>query len=106
MKHRNFFAVSCIAGLALAGAGSARADAVSDLKAQMDVLQKQLDQVKTQLYNMQEEKKKEAAAPAGGSFVRLKPNAGATFLVPGGGEVQLYGNLDVSFDETTKGLKS
>ena len=38
--------------------------------------------------------------------MRLKPNAGATFLVPGGGEVQLYGNLDVSFDETTKGLKS
>jgi predicted porin len=107
MKHRNFFAVSCVAGLAFVGAGSARADAVSDLKAQMDVLQKQLDQVKTQLYNMQEEKKKEAKeAPAGGSFVRMKPNAGATFLVPGGGEVQFYGNLDVSFDETTKGLKS
>ena len=75
----------------------------------MEVLQKQLDQVKTQLYNMQQEKKKEAEeAPAapGGSFLRLKPNSGATFLVPGGGEVQLYGNLDVSIDETTKGLKS
>jgi predicted porin len=107
MNHRNFFAISCVAGLALVGAGTARADAVSDLQAQMEVLQKQLDQVKTQLYNMQQEKKQEAAKPApSGEFLRLKPNAGATFLVPGGGEVQFYGNLDVSFDETTKGLKS
>ena len=107
MKHGNYFAVVGIVGLAMSG--GARADVVSDLQAQMQLLQKQLDQVKTQLYNMQEEKKKEqkeAAAPAGGGFVRLKPNSGATFLVPGGGEVQLYGNLDVSFDETTKGLKS
>lgn len=99
--------VACSLALALAGAGVARADAVSDLQAQMEVLQKQLDQVKTQLYNMQQEKKQEAAKPApSGEFLQLKPNAGATFLVPGGGEVQLYGNLDVSFDETTKGLKS
>ncbi len=106
MKHRNFFAVSCVAGLALAGVGTARADVVSDLQAQMQLLQKQLDQVKTQLYNLQEEKKKEAKEAPGGSFLRMKPNAGATFLVPGGGELQFYGNLDVSFDETTKGLKS
>ena len=98
MKYRNFFAVSCVAGLALAGAGIARADVISDLQSQMEVLQKQLDQVKTQLYNMQEEKKKEAKEAPGGSFLRMKPNAGATFLVPGGGEVSLYGNLDVSFD--------
>lgn len=104
MKHRTFVALSCVAGLAISGA--ARADVVSDLQAHMEVLQKQLDQVKTQLYNMQEEKKKESKEATGGSLVRLKPNSGATFLVPGGGEVQLYGHLDVSFDTTTKGLKS
>ncbi len=104
MKHGNYFAVVGIVGLAMSG--GARADVVSDLQAQMQLLQKQLDQVKTQLYEMQQEKKKEAAAPAGGGFLQLKPNSGATFLVPGGGEVSLYGNLDVSFDETTKGLKS
>ena len=99
-------AVACL--LALAGTGTARADVVSDLQAQMEVLQKQLDQVKTQLYNMQQEQKKEKeeALKPGGPFLRVKPNSGATFLVPGGGEVQLYGNLDVSFDYTTKGLKS
>jgi predicted porin len=105
MKHRTFFAISCIAGLAISGA--ARADVVSDLQAQMEILQKQLDQVKTQLYEMQQEKKKEGAKEAPeSSLLRMKPNAGATFLVPGGGEVSLYGNLDVSVDETTKGLKS
>lgn len=101
-----------IAAVALAcgTSGVAYADDVGDLKAQMEQLQKQLDTVKTQLYNMQEQKKqedaKEKAAPRGGPYVQLKPNSGATFLVPGGGEVQLYGNFDVSFDYTTKGLKS
>ncbi|HSQ80112.1 MAG TPA: porin [Casimicrobiaceae bacterium] len=83
---------------------------MSDLKAQMEALQKQLDTVKTQLYNMQEAKKKEVPEQKeegkGRTFVQLKPNSGVTFLVPGGGEIQLYGNLDVSFDYTTKGLQS
>ena len=83
-------------------------DDVSDLKAQMEVLQKQLNAVKGQLDQLQQEKAHAAAAPAPGaaSFFQLKPNAGATFLVPGGGEVQFYGNFDVSFDYTTKGFKS
>jgi len=107
VNRKKILVIAC--SLSLFGAGAARADVVSDLQAQMEALQKQLDQVKTQLYNMQEEKKREQKEPAaapGGSFLRLKPNAGATFLVPGGGEVSLYGNLDVSIDETTKGLKS
>jgi predicted porin len=93
--------------LMMACAGTARADPTADLQKQMEFLQQELDAVKTQLYNMQQEKAKEAtAAPKGGSLIQLKPNSGATFLVPGGGEVQLYGNFDVSVDETTKGLKS
>ena len=101
-----------LAGILATGvaASPARADDVSDLKSQMELLQKQLDTVKTQLYNMQEAKKKEVAEEKaggkGGTFVQLKPNSGVTFLVPGGGEIQLYGNLDVSVDYTTKGLKS
>jgi predicted porin len=107
VNRKKILVVAC--SLTLFGARTAQADVVSDLQSQMEALQKQLDQVKTQLYEMQQEKKKEAAetkeAP-GGSFLRMKPNAGATFLVPGGGEVSLYGNLDISIDETTKGLKS
>ncbi|MEO8565261.1 MAG: porin, partial [Betaproteobacteria bacterium] len=100
--QKKTLAVACL--LALAGAGTARADAISDLKAQMEVLQKQLDQVKTQLYNMQEEKKREAKeAPVGGPFIRTKPGDALTFLV-GGGEVTIYGHADVSLDDQTSGL--
>jgi predicted porin len=104
MNARQLAAIAAMPLLAVAA--TARADITSDLKAQMDLLQKQLDEVRTQLYNMQEEKKKEGKEATGGPFLRMKPDAGATFLVPGGGEVQLYGNLDVSFDYTTKGLQS
>ncbi len=92
----------------LACSGPALADATTDLQQKMEFLQKQLDAVKTQLYDMQQKQNSEQARPAtgGGTFLQLKPDAGATFLVPGGGEVQLYGNLDLSFDETTKGLKN
>ena len=90
--------------------GVAHADDVSDLKAKMELLQKQLDAVKAQLNNMQEEKKQEEARakaePKGEPFLAHKPGDAFTFLTPGGGEVTFYGNLDVSFDYTTKGLQS
>jgi predicted porin len=101
--------VALAAGIAaFAAAGLARADDVGDLKAQMEALQKQLDAVKAQLGAMQAAQARTAEAPATSRapFIRLKPNSGATFLVPGGGEVQIYGNFDVSFDYATKGLKS
>ncbi|HSU43327.1 MAG TPA: porin [Casimicrobiaceae bacterium] len=108
MKLRNKL---MLAGIAAFGATSvAHADDVSDMKAQMEALQKQLDAVKTQLQNLQEAKRAQEATPApvpaGGPFVQLKPDSGLTFLVPHGGEVQIYGNFDVSFDYATKGFKS
>src|SRR6476646_10324762 len=87
--QKNMLTLACLGALGVSGA--AYADDVSDLKAQMELLQKQLDTVKTQLYNMQQkEATAEKAAPRGGPLVQLKPDSGATFLVPGGGEIQLY----------------
>jgi predicted porin len=106
MQVRN---LALAAGVATAVAsGAVRADDVGDLKAQMEVLQKQLDAVKAQLGALQAEQSKAAAAPAPSRapFIQLKPDSGLTFLVPGGGEVQVYGHFDVSFDYATKGLKS
>ncbi|HLX31112.1 MAG TPA: porin [Casimicrobiaceae bacterium] len=82
------------------------ADDVTELKAQMEALQKQLDAVKAQLQTMQAQQAPAAPAAGGGSFLQLKPGPGVHFLVPGGGDVQFYGNLNVSFDYGTKGLKS
>ncbi|MEO8848307.1 MAG: porin [Casimicrobiaceae bacterium] len=105
MNSKKALVIAC--SLAVAGMGAARADVTTDLQAQMELLQKQLDAVKTQLYDMQQKQKNAQAQPmpSGVPYLQLKPDAGATFLVPGGGEVQLYGNLDVSFDNTTKGMK-
>jgi hypothetical protein len=79
-------------------------DNTIELKAQIETLQAQLAKITTQLESIQKDNdKRNADAP---NLVRLKPKSGATFLVPGGGDVRLYGNLDVSFDVSTKGLNS
>ena len=91
----------------------ARADVTSDLQAQVQALQRQLDAVKSQLDQVTTELKRQKEAEqtkqaevAKGPYIERKPGEATTFLVPGGGEVTLYGNFDVSFDYTTKGLKS
>jgi predicted porin len=111
MSIRKASLMACALVCALAGV--ARADVISDLKANMDALQKQLDAVKAQLDDvyaqLQKEKQQRAATPTaaspGGPFIQQKPGDALTFLTRGGGEVTLYGNLNVSLDDTTKGLK-
>jgi predicted porin len=103
MQVRNFALAAGVAALAVSGV--VRADDVSDLKAQMETLQKQLDAVKSQLSTLQREKQKEEAAAKTQPFIRLKPNAGLTFEVGTEGEVQLYGHADLSVDDVNNGLK-
>jgi hypothetical protein len=104
--------VALAIAIAFAAPGLARADMESDLRAQIEALQKQLDAVKTQLDQVSADvrKQKEAAnaapPPSGAPYIERKPGDALTFIVSGGGEVTLYGNLDVSFDYATKGLKS
>ena len=100
----------------LAVATMARADLTSDLQAQVQALQRQLEAVKAQLDKVTEDMAKQKQAEQkreteqkeakGGPFLERKPGDAVTFLVPNGGEVTLYGNLDLSFDYTTKGLQS
>src|SRR6202521_4315202 len=109
MNARKPLLVAC--ALALAVSGLAKADAVSDLKANMESLQRQLDAVKAQLEavtgELQKQKQEQAQEKrATAPFIQQKPGDALTFLTPGGGEVTLYGSLDVSFDYLTKGLKS
>src|SRR6202049_1414134 len=109
MNARKASLIACV--LAFGVSGLAKADAVSDLKANMDSLQRQLDAVKAQLeavtgqlqkQKQEQEQEKRATAP----FIQEKPGDALTILAPGGGEVTLYGHLDVSFDYLTKGLNS
>ncbi|HEX7273507.1 MAG TPA: porin [Casimicrobiaceae bacterium] len=94
----------------------AQADEVSDLKAQVEALQKQIDalkgkieQVTTQVQSQKTEMQAQQAEQQkkNEQFLARQPGAtGLTFLTPGGGDVTLYGNLDLSFDYATKGLLS
>jgi predicted porin len=106
MNRKRLVAAAC--SLLFAGAHPAYAqDAVGALKAQLEALQKQMDEVKAQLQQLQSQQAqpaKQEPAKGSGPFLEMKPGPGVTFLAPGGGEVSLYGNLDVSFDVTTKGL--
>jgi len=107
-------AVTLACALALAAPGAAAAqDATAALRAQIEALQRQLDDMKSQLQKVQSDVQAQRAQPAPGEserareqFLRLADGPGVTFLVAGGGTVSLYGNLDVSFDYTTKGFKS
>ena len=97
--------------LTFVGTGAARADEVSDLKAQMEVMQKQMDAMKARLEQVtsQVEQTRQAQAQQdakNAQFLQMSPGTGLTFPTAGGGAVTLYGNLDVSFDTTTKGLQS
>src|SRR5450759_75866 len=85
--------------LALACMATAHADQVSDMQAKMDALQKQMQELQAQMGTMA--KKQEQVAPAPG--ISMKPGNDLTFQV-GGGEVTLYGHVDVSLDNQTNGM--
>src|SRR5215469_14548231 len=87
--------------------GVSRADTVSDLQAQVNALQKQIDALKAKLEQVTTEVQTDKAAQEKKNEQFLQRSGpGLTFGVPGGGDVSLYGNLDVSFDYATKGLNS
>ena len=80
-------------------------------KAQVEQMQKELDALKAQVdqnaAEAKKQKEKEKKDEQDGVLIRRKPGDALTFyLKPGGAEVTVYGNLDVSFDYATKGLMS
>jgi predicted porin len=92
----------------------ARADTASDLQAQMQAIQAQMAANQKQMQAMQAQLDAlrahppapgpAAAAPAGASPVLVAPGNNATFLIKGE-PIQVYGVLDLSLDDTSKGLQ-
>jgi len=96
----------------LASTTLARADTASDLQAQMAAMQKQMADMQAQLEKLQAQQKAAAAAatpapgvPPGSTPVMVAPGTNTTFLIHGE-PIQIYGLLDLSLDDTTKGLQS
>jgi predicted porin len=101
---RSVIATACALAL---GATGAHAQSAQEMKQQIELLQQQVNLLKNRLDQMAEQK---AAAPAtapvasgGGSFLERKAGDGVTFKTRGG-EVSVYGNLDLSLDTSTKGI--
>ncbi len=89
--------------------GGAFAQSTGDMKAQIDALQHQLEVLKQRLDNQEAKQAQmpaQAASPAGVAghdFLERKKGDNMTLLTHGG-EVTLYGKLDLSVDSTTKGI--
>ena len=115
-------AVALLIGTSLLGAhGSAFAQSNGNdaLRQKIDLMQEQIDMLRAQLDKMakqapaapavpppQASSPSMAAAaqgPGGHDWLERKPGPGLTFLTRGG-EVSIYGNLDISLDDATKGI--
>src|SRR5258708_22911201 len=78
----------------------ARAQTDPATQQKIDALQKQLDDLKQ---DKQQRTSSTGASSGEHEFLERKPGDGIMFFTRGG-EVSLYGNLDVSFDYATKGI--
>ncbi len=106
----NSISRACVIALATFGATAHAQSNADALKQQVDQLQRQLEQVRGQLDKVVKQLAESApaaapapAAPSGHEFIERKPGDGLTFLTRGG-ELSIYGNLDLSIDDMTKGL--
>jgi len=101
--------LAVLVALALSGACAipGYAQTPEDMKRRIDDLQRQLETLKQQLDEVQRAQQRQAApaaAPAAGhEFLERKAGDGVTFYTRGG-EVSVYGNLDLSLDTATKGI--
>jgi predicted porin len=91
--------------VAFAFATSARADDAADLKAKLEALQKQIEVLKGEMDRMSGKVQKQEERAAATPPVTQKQGPALTFGV-GGGEVTLYGHIDVSTDSTDNGLSN
>jgi len=91
--------------------GAARADDTADLKATLEQMQKQMEELKAKMQRVEQQaetqkseaaaqKQAAASAPSGGGW---QPSAWARSILE---DSQFYGNLDLSLDDSTKGLKN
>lgn len=104
---RTVVATAC--ALVLGAAGTVHAQSSQEMKQQIDALQRQIEQLRSRMDEMARQPAPvvvpapSARAADGGEFIERKPGNGVVFKTRGG-EVQAYGNLDLSVDTTTKGI--
>jgi len=119
MATRTRSVITALVGASVVGICSvAHAQSESDdLKRQMEALQRQMDELRGKLEQVLKKQAEAPPAPAAAQapatqekatagtheFLERKQGDGVTFFTRGG-ELTLYGNLDLSIDYTTKGI--
>ena len=108
MHHKKRLALAVAGLFTLAAASPVFADETSDLKAKLETLQRQMESLKAQLDTVTSQVQKQQveqkqAQVVSSPGVSMKPGNDLTFQV-GGGEVTLYGHVDVSLDDQTNGM--
>jgi predicted porin len=106
--------IAYVFAFSLALTGVASAEMTPDEKAAMAALQAQVNALTAAMAALQAQQAHAVAKPPAalppppaGSFIGLQKNTtGNVVLLIGGEAVQVYGNIDVSLDATTKGLQS
>jgi predicted porin len=106
----NIFALAVAAMGAGTSVGVNAQSNTEELKQKVDMLQQQLEVLKGQLDKvLKQQSEMPPTAPStpevssGHDFLERKAGDGVTFFTRGG-EVSIYGNLDLSIDDTTKGI--
>jgi predicted porin len=106
-----------VAGTSISSVALAQSANDEAMRQQIESLQRQIDALRNQLEESLKRQQQGGAPPpqapppqaaaapgaAAPEFLQRKPGDGLTFFTRGG-EVSIYGNLDVSFDYTTKGI--
>ena len=113
---RKYLATVCavtFGAAAMTFGGGAVAQSSNDMKAQIEALQQQLQMLKDRLDKQEaQQAQRSAQAPSSGAvaaganghgFLERKEGDGINFYTRGG-EVKVYGNLDLSVDSTSKGI--
>jgi predicted porin len=101
--------IATVCALMAGASGIAHAQTNQEMKQQIDLLQQQIQMLKGRLDKIAAQQSAAMAAPApvaasnSQNFLERKPGKGVVFKTRGG-EVSVYGNLDLSLDTATKGI--
>jgi predicted porin len=113
-KRLTLLCAIAVGSAGLGYSGIAGAQSADEMRKQIDEMQRQIQMLRERLDQMQVQPPKATRPPveapavtsagvAAHEFLERKPTDGVTFFTRGG-EVSLYGNLDLSIDSATKGI--
>lgn len=101
--HRLKYIVAAMAAALATGGALAQQPDPAEMKRQIESLQRQINQLQSAMEQMQRQPQAAAPAPAPAPSANMDAR-GASAYAAHGSYVELYGHVDLSLDEATKGI--